>query len=120
MNRQNTPNGRARCGKIARLPIEIREQLNRHLCDNQPGPDILGWLNSLLQTRQILDAQFHGAPISKQNLSQWRHGGYADWLLRQDVLAQIALHVRLKANQAQSNQNVAGQTESNLAPATPL
>jgi len=25
---------------------------------------------------------FHGRAISDQNLSQWREGGYADWLRR--------------------------------------
>jgi PAS domain-containing protein len=28
-------------------------------------------------------------PISEQNLSEWRKGGYRDWLARQDTLAQV-------------------------------
>ena len=33
-------------GKIARLPVEIREELNRRLENGQGGPEILPWLNS--------------------------------------------------------------------------
>ncbi len=97
------PTPRVRCGKIARLPHLIREQLNRHLQNNQPGPGILAWINALPETKAILAAQFHAAPITAQNLSQWRHGGYAQWLLRQDILAEIARHARLKVHQTQSN-----------------
>jgi hypothetical protein len=36
-----------RNGKIARLPQEIREQVNRRLEDGEPGKQIAEWLNGL-------------------------------------------------------------------------
>ena len=37
----------ARTGKIARLPDDIREQLNRRLNDGEKGKKLVMWLNSL-------------------------------------------------------------------------
>jgi hypothetical protein len=69
----------ARVGKIARLPNDIREELNRRLQDGEPGKQLLDWLNGLPKIQEILVAQFGGRPINKQNLSGWRWGGYLDW-----------------------------------------
>ena len=76
-----------RTGKIARLPLAIRDQLNRRLLDNEPGPSLLEWLNSLPEVHAILAADFASQPISPANLSQWKNGGYSDWLTRRDALA---------------------------------
>ncbi len=35
-----------------------------------------------------MQAQFNGAPVNKQNLSEWRMGGFQEWLLRRDLYAQ--------------------------------
>jgi hypothetical protein len=110
MNPQELTVKRARCGKIARLPVQIREQLNRHLENNCPASAILPWLNALPETRQILHSQFNDMAITKQNLSEWRHGGYEEWLIREDIRAQIAAHLLLKAAPTQSDQNPASQT----------
>jgi len=77
-------------GKIARLPHDLRAQLNSRLQDGQLGPQILPWLNSLPQVQALLAQDFHALPISQQNLSNWRQGGYQEWLVRQDVLALAA------------------------------
>ncbi len=69
-----------RNGKIARLPRHIREQLNRRLEDGEPGEPLLEWLNGLPEVVDVLKRQFGGLPINKQSLSQWRLGGYEDWL----------------------------------------
>src|SRR5882724_1373591 len=71
---------KTRIGKIAQLPKTIREELNRRLEDGQQGPELLPWLNELPVTKNLLNKQFGGKPISKFNLSDWRHGGYHDWL----------------------------------------
>jgi hypothetical protein len=78
-----------RTGKIARLPREIREQLNRRLEDGQPGTQLVLWLNALPEVQAMLAREFAGRPISEQNLSEWKQGGYRDWLARQEVLAQV-------------------------------
>ena len=74
----------SRIGKIARLPFDIREQLNRRLRDGQTGPDILQWVNELLPCRQMLAQKFGGRPIDEGNLYEWRHGGYEEWLWHED------------------------------------
>jgi len=35
---------RSRVGKIARLPLAVRQEVNRRLQDNQPGVKLLAWL----------------------------------------------------------------------------
>jgi len=75
---------KTRIGKIARLPLEIREQLNHRLQNGETGSAILNWLNQLPATAGVLAEQFDAQPINKQNLSDWRQGGYQDWLRHQD------------------------------------
>src|SRR6266568_4226814 len=75
-----------RTGKIARLPHDIREQLNRRLNDGEQAHSILQWLDSVPEVQAVLAAGFDGRPLNKVNLTEWRHGGYRDWLVRQDAL----------------------------------
>jgi hypothetical protein len=77
----------ARNGKIARLPREIREELNRRLQDNEPGGSLLAWLNALPGAQAVLAREFGGCAISKQNLCEWRAGGFVEWQTRQEALA---------------------------------
>src|SRR5208282_4794000 len=65
-----------RVGKIAHLPHDIREQLNRRLMDGETGRDLVAWLNSLPETQRVTLALFDGRPVSEQNLSEWKQGGY--------------------------------------------
>jgi hypothetical protein len=83
--------GRARKGKIARLPHAVREALNERLRDGLPGAEILTWLNSLRAVRDILRKRFAGTPITKENISRWRHGGYAGWLENEQTKEAIAI-----------------------------
>lgn len=84
-----------RTGKIARLPREIREQLNSRLEDGEPGSKAVAWLNELPQVRTVMDAEFGGRPVSEQNLSEWKLGGYVDWQKHQE---DVALVCELAAN----------------------
>lgn len=62
-----------RKGKIARLPHALRERLNARLLDNESYPTILPWLNK--------EAGLTGAAaINDGNLSEWRAGGFSDWM----------------------------------------
>lgn len=76
-------------GKIARLPDDIREQLNQRLLDGQSASVILPWLNSLASAKNVLAVQFNGEPVTAQNLSNWRIGGFQHWLRDQKELTQI-------------------------------
>lgn len=70
----------ARKGKVACLPFEIREQLNQRLLDGQRAPQILAWVNALPDATAVMQERFRSEPITPQNLSEWRNGGYQDWL----------------------------------------
>jgi hypothetical protein len=73
-------------GKIGKLPKDVREELNRRLDNGGQGRQLLAWLNSLPEVQAVVAAEFGGKPIRKQNLSEWRNGGYKHWLQQQEVL----------------------------------
>src|SRR5580698_5545288 len=75
-----------RNGKIARLPKAIRDELNRRLSDGEPGNQLVSWLNSLPEVQKVAAAEFGGRAVREQNLSEWKQGGYADWLRQQEAL----------------------------------
>jgi len=68
-----------RNGKIARLPAALREELNRRLHDGEQGKHLVEWLNGLPKVQAILKTAFEGRPITEDNLSEWRNGGYLAW-----------------------------------------
>ena len=77
-----------RNGKIARLPRDVREQLNRRLANGESGVRLVEWLNSLPDSQRVLATDFSGREISEQNLSEWKQGGYRDWEARQETIWQ--------------------------------
>jgi hypothetical protein len=78
-----------RTGKIARLPREVRDQLNRRLQDGELQSRLVDWLNSLPEVQAVLKADFEDRPISEQNLSEWKQGGYCDWAIQREALEMI-------------------------------
>jgi hypothetical protein len=74
---------RARVGKIARLPGAIRDTLNRRLNNGALGKDLVPWLNALPEVKHVLATRFASRPITHDNLSEWRRGGFQDWLLQE-------------------------------------
>jgi hypothetical protein len=79
----------ARNGKIARLPLAVREELNERLRENENGQTILAWLNAHPAVKKVLADQFDGQPINDANLSLWRSGGFAEWLKDQDDVERV-------------------------------
>jgi hypothetical protein len=77
MNDLTHPN--TRTGKIARLPREVREELNRRLADGEAARRLLEWLNALPTVQAVLAAEFGGRAVNEQNLTAWRQGGFIDW-----------------------------------------
>ena len=73
-----------RNGKIARLPADIRSELNLRMEKGEEGASLLEWLNGLPEVQKRLQASFDGAALTKQNLSEWRQGGFREWELRQE------------------------------------
>lgn len=77
-----------RYGKIASLPRELRDQLNRRLDDGEQGLRLVDWLNGLPEVHTVLGRDFGGRKINEQNLTEWKAGGYRNWQARQEALAQ--------------------------------
>jgi hypothetical protein len=78
-----------RTGKIAQLPVLIREELNRRLEADEPASTLLPWLNAEDEVKDILEQNFDGKPISPQNLSEWRQGGFLEWRTKEDLLSDV-------------------------------
>ena len=103
-----------RNGKIARLPRPIRDELNRRFRDGEPGVQLVDWLNGLPEVRRVLAEAFGARPISEQNLSEWKAGGYCDWLARQETLSQAR---ELAADASELTQATDGRLTDHLATA---
>ncbi len=73
-----------RNGKIARLPKAIRDRLNQQIHDGVPGKDLVRWLNGMNEVVDILVQHFNATRVTEQNLSEWKQGGYQDWLKHQE------------------------------------
>src|SRR4051812_37160211 len=71
-----------RKGKIASLPAAIREEVNRRLFDGEKSPQIIKWLHEQPAVLKVLNDHWREEPVSAQNISEWRQGGYQDWLDR--------------------------------------
>jgi hypothetical protein len=61
--------GKARNGKIARLPEKLRESINLMLLDGFTYEAVIASLGP------------DGRHLNYHNLKRWRQGGYQDWLL---------------------------------------
>ncbi|MGA2176151.1 MAG: hypothetical protein ABSH38_14340 [Verrucomicrobiota bacterium] len=80
----------SRIGKIARLPLAIREQVNTRLQQGEPSRPIADWLNSDPSVKAILDQDFEGRPVTEDNLNEWRAGGHQEW--KAERMAQDMFH----------------------------
>src|SRR5882757_1554454 len=76
-----------RHGKIARLPLELREQLNQRLRNGECGRHLVAWLNELPEVQAVLAAHFGGRAINEPNLTAWRQNGYREWLMECEARA---------------------------------
>jgi hypothetical protein len=93
---------RTRTGKVARLPLAIREELNRRLLENEPAKRICAWLNALPEAISVCD-EFGEQPIDAGNISEWRKGGYADWLARRERIEHTRELATFASKLAQAN-----------------
>lgn len=94
-----------RRGKIGRLPLAIREQLNRRLLENQLRKTIAAWINGLSEVKALLATFNDGnpaGPIDERNLSDWYLGGYQDWLKRRERLERTKELAKYAAGQAKA------------------
>lgn len=84
----------ARKGKIARLPQEIRDRICLLMADGAPDSRILPALNADPVVIAAL-AEYQGGGVKSRpeltegNLSEWRQGGYQDWLGDQSKVRRV-------------------------------
>ncbi len=87
-----------RSGKIARLPKQVRHDLNSRLEDGAPGKQLVDWLNGLPEVQEVLQLRFGRRPISEQEPLRVETG-------RLSGLAQTSIESNsIKPNQTRSNQ----------------
>ena len=99
---EKTDTGHALTGKIARLPADIRQQLNLRLFNGQRGRDALAWLNELPPVKEILAALFNGSPVNEPNLTAWRANGYRRWEREQERLTRMKERGQYATNMAEA------------------
>jgi protein-tyrosine-phosphatase len=78
-----------RVGKIARLPKEVRDEVNRRIEEGHEAKQIILWLNSLEDVKRIMAKMFGGEEVTDSNLSNWKSGGYKDWVNHKTTLEAI-------------------------------
>lgn len=75
---------KTRNGKIARLPKVIRDELNQRLENGETGKELAVWLNQLPEVQHVLAERFGGRAINEQNMSEWKQGGFQEWMWERD------------------------------------
>ena len=93
------------------MPRLIRNELNRRLDNGEEGKKLVRWLNRLPEVRQVMAEYFKGVPVSEQNLSEWKAGGFAEWAGRQEFLEQA----RELAEDAEDLRSVAGKGQASFS-----
>jgi len=76
-------------GKVARLPKNIRDQVNHWLVDGLTYPEIIERLGE------------HGKDFKPDNLSQWKKRGHQDWLAEKAFLEQTRLRQEITQEMVQ-------------------
>lgn len=102
-------------GKIGRLPHAIREEVNRRLLDNEKASVILGWLNAQPEAVTLWATDFNGIPASHENLSQWRKGGFRQWISRREKAEHLKTLSRFATDLVKSGGNIADGAASIMA-----
>ncbi|MEO6034512.1 MAG: hypothetical protein ABIQ35_04580 [Verrucomicrobiota bacterium] len=75
----------SRNGKIARLPKHIHDMVGEKLSNGEQCKQLVEWLNGVNCVQEVLKEQFQGRPVSEQNHSEWKQGGYQDWQRDQET-----------------------------------
>ena len=110
-----------RNGKIATLPSDIRDLLSWRMEQGENSGDLLAWLNGHPKVQDSIKNSFDSAPINKQNLSQWRRGGFREWQFHHQFM-RAAIHIEDDFEQLTDGVDVpllAGKMAAFSPPATP-
>ena len=107
-----------RNGKIAHLPLTLRNELNHRLDNGIPGRELILWLNADPEVQRILAQYFRGRRITQQNLSEWRCGGYQDWVKLQET-RYLTLQLAKEPENVRRRTSTPGKSPMPLPPSPP-
>lgn len=96
----------ARQGKIARLPHDLRNEVNLRLLNNETAREILAWLNAQPEAIETWDSHFEGAEANPQNLSEWRLGGFKDWIRKREKIENLKTLSEFCLDAAKAGQDI--------------
>lgn len=88
-------------GKIGSFPADIREEINHRLHNGKSSTEILPWLNVQPSVIDVLEDRWEGKHVTPQNLSEWRNGGYQDWLERRHKTEHLKTLAHWSVNMAE-------------------
>lgn len=106
---------RQRQGKFARLPHALREEVNLRLLNGESGGSLLAWLNVQPEAIRAWDQYFEGAPATVQNLSEWRRGGYKDWMAAREEVENTKSLAAFAAKLAAAGDNLSDGLQAIVA-----
>jgi len=96
--------GHTRNGKVARLPKALRDQINQLMADGCTYLDIIQELGQA------------GEGLSENNLSNWKSGGYTDWVTEQQRLDRMRVRQEFAIDLVRENNGVTShQAASQIA-----
>ncbi len=106
---------KSKWGKIARLSLEVRTELNTRIRRGELSTTLLPWLNGLPEARAMLDLHYGGADITPLNISTWRTGAYRVWLERREMLEERREMAKYCLELAENGKDLADGSASILA-----
>ena len=89
-------------GKMARLPLGIRQELNRRLQQGEAAAPLAEWLNGLPETQTALARDLGGPKVTIKNVAEWARGGFRDWQAKHDSERKIVQQFLAWAQQSQT------------------
>jgi hypothetical protein len=75
--------------KIALLPGNVRQQVNRRLQAGETAVHLVEWINALPEAQAVFVAESSEPTVNEEDVSNWQQGGYRDWLDQQGALAEV-------------------------------
>ena len=98
--------------KIALLPENIRQELNRRLQTGENAAHLVEWLNALPEAQAAFVDESSQSAVNEEDVSNWKQGGFSDWLAQQEALTEVR-HVVAEAKELSQAAN--GALTDNLA-----
>jgi hypothetical protein len=87
--------------KLAHLPQSLRHEICRRLWDGHSGREVAAWINARPAAVERLKERFGaGFKVTDQNMSEYRHGEYAEWLKQTEEMIEKLIMGTCRPGQA--------------------